>query len=196
MNAEGRTRSLIAQHIARLMADHGLEQGPARRRAIGEIGEGRRMPPGCVPDAHEVDEALREHLTLFDPDHAARVRHMRVVALEMMARLAPTTVLATGAVWKGIATASAPVHLQCFAEEAKGVHFRLLDMGLDPEVLSLRHFRTGTEIEGLGVHWRGEAILISIYDLEDLRGALVAPAGSTAERGDIAALRARLAQQP
>lgn len=200
MNSEERTRNLIAQQIARLIADHGMEPGPARRRAIDAIGEGRRLPAGCLPDAQTVDEALREHLSLFDPDHKPRVQRMRSVALEMMALLAPITVLATGAVWKGIAPESAPIHLQCFAEESKRVHFRLLDLGLDPEVLSLRHFRHGSEVEGLGVHWKGEAILLGIYGLEDLRGALLAPAGgsrdrgASAERGDMAALRLRLEQ--
>lgn len=200
MDAETRTRSLIAQQIARLIADHGMQPGPARRRAIEDIGEGRRLPSACLPDAQEIDAALREHLNLFDPDHSARVQRMREVALDMMARLAPITVLATGAVWKGIAPAHAPIHLQCFAEDSKQVHFRLLDRGLDPEVLSVKHFRNGSEVEGLGVHWQGEAILLAIYDLEDLRGALLAPLGNgrdrsaTAERGDMAALRMRLAQ--
>jgi len=192
------TRRQLAQLIAQFIADHGLEPGAARKRALDTLADGQRLPQSAMPEAAEIDQALFEHLELFDPNHGQRVRRMREVALAMMHRLSPIPTLATGAVWKGIATQDAPIHLQAFPEDEKQVHFQLLDLGLHPEALELRHFRSGKPIDALGVHWQGEAIMIAIYQPSDLRGALLpkqAGPQSAAERGDLHALAKRLEAQ-
>jgi hypothetical protein len=188
-------REQLAQHIAQLIADHGLEPGQARKRALESLSGGQRLPTSAIPDALHIDRALLEHLELFDPHHGQRLQRMRQVAIAMMRSIAPTPVLATGAVWKGIAIQDAPIHLQAFPEDTKQLHFRLLDLGLDPEALSLRHFRTGKAIEALGVHWQGEAIMIAMYTPVDFRGALQPThigGQSLVERGDVLALEAKL----
>lgn len=193
-----RIRRQLAQQMAQFMADHGLEPGAARKRALDMLAEGQRLPQSALPDANDIDQALFEHLELFDPKHGTRVRRMREVALAMMRRLMPTPVLATGAVWKGIATQDAPIHLQAFPEDEKQLHFQLLDLGLDPEALQLRHFRSAKPVDALGVHWQGEAIMIAIYQPLDFRGALLPNASGSsqsAERGDLQALENKLKAQ-
>jgi len=191
-------REQLAQHIALLIADHGLEPAQARQRALEALGDGQRLPQAVLPDSLDIDDALYEHLERFDPEHAQRVCRMREVAIAMMRKLEPTAVLATGAVWKGIATQDAAIHLQAFPEDAKQCHFQLLDMGFDPQPLQLRHFRSGKALDALGVHWQGEAIMIAMYEPVDFRGALHAGQISgqqVIERGDLLALSQRLAQQ-
>ncbi|NBO03858.1 MAG: hypothetical protein EBT36_04755 [Betaproteobacteria bacterium] len=189
-------RQQLARHIALLIADHGLEPGQARKRALEAVSGGQRLPQSALPDSLDIDHALLEHLECFDPQHGQRVRRMREVAVAMMRQIAPTPVLATGAVWKGIASQDAPIHLQAFPDDEKQLHFQLLDLGLDPEPLELRHFRTGRTVEALGVHWRQEAIMIAMYSPVDFRGALQPSqiSGQTViERGDLRALEAKLA---
>jgi hypothetical protein len=189
-------RQQLARHIALLIADHGLEPGQARKRALEAVGAGPRLPQSVLPDPLDIDQALLEHLECFDPHHAQRVRHMREVAIAMMRKIEPTPVLATGAVWKGIASQDAPIHLQAFPDDEKQLHFQLLDLGLDPEPLALRHFRTGKTVQALGVHWRHEAIMIAMYSPIDFRGALQPnqiSGQAVIERGDLRALEAKLA---
>lgn len=191
-------RQQLAQHIAQLIADHGLEPAQARKRALEALSGGQRLPNSALPDSLDIDRALFEHLELFDPKHRQRVMRMREVAIAMMRKILPTPILATGAVWKGIASVDAPIHLQAFPDDEKQLHFQLLDLGLNPEPLELRHFRTGKPIEALGVHWQQEAIMIAIYRPNDFRGALQPSqigGQSVIERGDLRALEARLATQ-
>ncbi|MFZ9490781.1 MAG: hypothetical protein ACO264_01775, partial [Burkholderiaceae bacterium] len=54
-------REQLAQHIAQLIADHGLEPGQARKRALESLSGGQRLPTSAIPDALHIDRALLEH---------------------------------------------------------------------------------------------------------------------------------------
>ena len=180
----------IAATAARLIADSGLDYGAAKLKAVRQLLGGAAPPRGALPDGEEIDAALREHLELFDPDHAARVARRREVAAELMGRLAEFQPYLTGAVWKGICADHAPIHLQLFYDNAKEVEMRLLDERLRFDVLTLPHFRDPREsVEALAFEWRREPVLLSLYTVDDLRGALRRGASGLAERGDLAALR-------
>lgn len=180
----------IAAAAARLIADSGLDYGAAKLKAARQLLGGGAPPRGALPDGEEIDAALREHLELFDPDHAERVARRREVAFELMNRLAGFQPYLTGAVWKGICADHAPIHLQLFYDNAKEVEMRLLDERLRFEVLTLPHFRDPREsVEALAFEWRREPVLLSLYTVDDLRGALRRGASGLAERGDLAALK-------
>jgi hypothetical protein len=67
---------------------------------------------------------------------------------------------------------------------------RLLDDRLRFEVATLPHFRDPREsVEALAFEWRGEPVLLSLYSVDDLRGALRRGPSGVAERGDLGALR-------
>jgi hypothetical protein len=183
-------RREIAVRAAQFIADGGLDYASAKAKAARELCGGR-APRGALPDNDEVDEALREHLDLFDEAHAARVARLRRIALELMDRLADFTPLVTGAAWKGVAAEHAPVHLQLFHDNAKEVEFRLLDARVEFDVATLPHFRGDGEVEAIALHWGDQPVLLSIYGHDDLRGALRA-GGREPQRGDRAALAARL----
>ena len=183
-------RAEIAATAARLIADSGLDYAGARRRAVSEC-LGNRSPRGSLPDFDEIDEALREHLSLFDEDHEARVQELRETALALMQALESFTPLVTGAAWKGIAASHAPVHLQLFADNPKEVSYWLLNRRIPFEVGTIGHFRGPGEVEVLAFDWKGVPVMLSLYDHDDLRGALHEGARG-AQRGDRQALVRRM----
>ena len=179
----------IAAAAARLVADSGLDYGSAKQKAAREVVGTERLPRNQLPDNNEIDEALREHLLLFDDEHPARLARMRRAALELMRELSRFHPLATGAVWKGIATEHVPIHLQLFHDNGKEVGFFLIDRRVAFDATTVPHYRSGEDVEAFVFEWRGEPVLLSVYGRDDLRGALRGGAQG-AERGDLQALQA------
>lgn len=195
-NADDATRGEIAATAARLIADHGLDYRTAKQKAIRDVVGTGSVPRNAQPTNEDVDRALREHLDLFDPGHAQRVEHMRKVAVDWMKLLAGFKPLATGAVWKGIATEHTGIHLQLFHDNGKEVQYFLIDRGVDFDAISAPHFRGGGDVEAYQFESEGETVLLVVYDFDDIKGALrpgQSGAGD-ADRGDLAALQARIAQ--
>ncbi len=187
-------RREIAAMAARLIADGGLDYGNAKARAAHATCGGR-APRAVIPNNDEIDAALREHLELFDEGHDRRVSALRQAALALMEQLAEFRPMATGAVWKGLAAEHAPIHLQLFADNAKEVEYWLLNRQIDFDVATIDHFRGRGEVPALALYWQDQPVLLSLYDADDLRGALRVPRGDDAPRGDRRALEARAAQR-
>lgn len=187
-------RREIAGLAARLVADAGLDYGAAKRKAAREITGRSRPPVSALPDNDAVDEALAEHLALFDEEHEARVAHRREVAASLMQWLDPFDPYLTGAVWKGIVAEHAPIHLQVFHDNPKEVEIALLDHQIRFEITTMAHLRDASEVETLAFYWRDEPVLLSLYARDDLRGALRASGARGAERGNLRALHARIGQ--
>jgi hypothetical protein len=162
----------IAAEAARLVADHGLDYGSAKKKAAESISGVSKLPRDAMPDNHQIDDALLEHLTLFDADHANRVHRMRTVAIAIMQRLSDFDPMLTGSVWKGIVAEHVPIHIQVFSDNGKEVQFVLLNLHIDYDSIETKHFRTGATIEALTFHWKNEPIMISLYAFDDLRGAI------------------------
>jgi len=189
-SAQESVRREVAALCARLIADAGLDYANAKSKAARQVCGGR-PPRDAMPDNDEIDEALREHLELFDDEHPARVHRLRQVALELMDLLAAFRPLVTGAAWKGIAAEHAPVHLQLFHDNGKEVEYWLLDRRVEFEVGTLPHFRGDGEVEALGFEWKDVPVLLTLHDTDDVRGALKGGAAGP-QRGDRAALAARI----
>ncbi len=188
-------RREIAAVAARLIADDGADYGSAKLKAVREVLGDGRPPRNALPDNDEIDAALREHLALFDDEHDERLARMRTVALQLLDRLQDFRPMVTGAVWKGIATAHAPIHVQVFHDNPKDVQFFLIDQRVDFDAATIPHFhgaRRGEEVEAYVFEFAGEPVLLSVYGSDDLRGALLAGAGGQSDRGDARALRARI----
>ncbi|MBW7924372.1 MAG: hypothetical protein H3C59_06475 [Burkholderiaceae bacterium] len=186
----------IAAAAARLLADGATDYASAKRKAAQRVLGERSAPKGSMPDNEEVDAALLEHLELFDAGHAERVLRRRRTAAELMQRLEEYQPYLTGAVWKGIVTEHAPIHLQLFHDNTKDVQIDLLNSGVDFDVGSMPHFRGGPDVEAI-TFWMADApVLLSLYRHDDLRGALKGGRNSDAgpERGDRRALLGRLGE--
>ncbi|HPU50864.1 MAG TPA: hypothetical protein PK359_04840 [Burkholderiaceae bacterium] len=193
-NSSTSLRLEIAAAAARLIADSGLDYASAKRKGAQEVC-GTRPPRGALPDNDQIDEALREHLDLFDEHHAERVRALRETALELMDELAAFSPLVTGAAWKGIAAEHAPLHLQLFPDNAKEVEYWLLNRRIEFDVDTIGHFRGRDEVPVLALVWKDTGVLLSLYDADDQRGALHEGSGRGSLRGTRDALAARMKEE-
>src|SRR5690606_33364120 len=186
-------RREIAGLAARLVADGGLDYGAAKRKAAREITGRNRPPASALPDNEAIDEALAEHLALFDDEHESRVMRRREAAASLMQWLEPFDPYLTGAVWKGIVAEHAPIHLQVFHDNSKEVEIRLLNEGVDFDVATTSHFRGGADVEAITFYLGEAPVLLTLYTHAECRGALTsAPSGP--ERAHRPALLAHLAE--
>ena len=125
-----RNRARIAQATARLIAEHGMSDwAAAKRKACRELGLSEREP---LPANDEIEQALRDYNTLFQPDaQAATLRAQRQLALEWMQRLGAWRPVLVGGVAAGWATAHSEVRLELEAEDPKAVELALINAGVE-----------------------------------------------------------------
>jgi hypothetical protein len=182
----------IAATAARLIVEEGLEYGPAKRRALKQLG----MPPRtALPDNDTVEDEVRSYIELFCADtQPAELAALRAVAVQWMERLAAYRPHLTGAVWRGTATRLNDVHLQLYCDDAKSTEIELINRGIDYDVGSTPGPR-GQDVDVITLATNsaalGERVLVhlTILDHDDLRGALKSDARGRTERGDLAALQ-------
>jgi hypothetical protein len=188
----------IAAAAARLVVDEGLDYGAAKRRAAQDLA----APPRTgLPDNALLEQAVREHIAIFyaatQPQELAALRQL---ALAWMERLTPFRPHLTGAVWNGTATHRSDIHLQLFCDDPKSAEIALIDQRAGYTVQTAKGFR-GTPVDALRLTCPcpelGELVdvVLTIYDHDDLRGALRPGPDGSAVRGDRAALLARIAAE-
>lgn len=186
----------IASAAARLVVEEGLEWGPAKRRAVRDLGLPTRTP---LPDNDLVEDAVREYIGLFCADtQPAELRALRELALVWMTRMAEFRPYLGGAVWRGTATRLSDIYIQMFCDDCKSAEISLIDHRVDYDPQTVIGFH-GESVEALSVAGRSPdldvvvGVHLMVYDLDDLRGALRLDARGRPPRGDIAAVRALLA---
>ncbi|OYU32808.1 MAG: hypothetical protein CFE39_01310 [Comamonadaceae bacterium PBBC2] len=186
----------IAATAARLVVEEGLSFGPAKHRALKELGLPSRT---ALPSNEEVESQVMDYIALFCADtQPGELQALREHALAWMERLTSFRPHLGGAVWQGWATRLCDIDLALFCDDPKSAEIELINQNLryevqtvrgmhgeDVDVLSLHSYCAGLG-EDIGVHLR-------IYDLDDLRGALLPDARGRSPRGDISALRPLLA---
>ncbi len=187
--------SEIAQAAARLVVTEGLEYGPAKRRALRELGLGQRT---ALPPNDLVERAVVDYIALFcaatQPGELAALRRL---ALLWMGRMADFRPYLSGAVWHGTATRHSDIQIELFCDDCKSAEMALIDQhvayqpgtaaavhGVAVPVLSVHAFCQELA-EDVGVHLR-------IHDYSDLRGALRADSLGRAPRGNLAAVESLL----
>lgn len=184
----------IAQAAARLIADEGLSWGAAKQRALRDLGLSPRTP---LPPHEAVEDALREHLSLFQAEtQPAELRALRELALRWMDRLSDFDPVVVGAVWRGTANRWSDVHLHLFSDDPKAPEMALLNAGLHPEPGERVRDSRGREAQTLAI-WlpppqglsQPVALHLTVLDSIDRRGALLPDARGAPLRGDTRALR-------
>lgn len=185
----------IAATAARLIVDEGLEYGPAKRRAVQQLGLPARTR---LPDNDVVEAAVREHLAIFCADtQPAELAALRTLALTWMARLRPFRPHLTGAVWNGTATRLTDIWLQLFCDDPKSIEIELINQRVVYDVGQTQGF-TGRTVDVLSVSTPcpglGEEVGVHLvlYDADELRGACKPDASGRRARGDEAAVQQRL----
>lgn len=182
----------IAAVAAALVVDEGLEYGPAKRRAVRQLGLPERTP---LPGNDELEDAVREHLAVFCAEtQPAELQALRRLALQWMERLSDFRPYLSGAVWHGTATRRSDIYLQLFCDDEKSVEIALIDRGVPYEARTVSGFRQ-EPVEALSLHARCPeldetvGVHLMVHDLDDLRGALIRDVRGRAPRGDLASVK-------
>ncbi|HSI54506.1 MAG TPA: hypothetical protein VK981_11075 [Ramlibacter sp.] len=183
----------IAATAARMVVEEGLEYGPAKRRAVKQLGLNARS---ALPDNDVLEDAVREYIELFCADTQPReLAALRKLALTWMERLEQFRPYLGGAVWHGTATRLSDIYIQLFCDDPKTAEMALVDHHVDYEARTVTGFN-GEPVEALSLSSEsrelGEPIGVHlmIHDHDDVRGALKRDAKGRAPRGDLAAVRA------
>jgi hypothetical protein len=121
-------RSELVHAAARLIAEDGMEYGPAKRKAVRQLG----LPEGFpLPGNAEVEDAVRDYRAIYQEDEQAeRLVAFRQAAVELMHRLAHFTPYLTGSVLDGTAGRHSRIDILLFPDSAKEVEIFLLDQGI------------------------------------------------------------------
>ncbi|TFZ01544.1 hypothetical protein [Ramlibacter rhizophilus] len=188
----------IAATAARLVVEEGLEWGPAKRRAVRQMGLGPRT---ALPDNDILEDAVREYLQLFCADtQPAELAALRRLALAWMQRLAEFRPHLCGAVWHGTATRLSDVYLQLFCDDPKSAEIALIERGVSYDARTITGFN-GEAVDALSLSSPcpelGESIGVHlmIHDHDDLRGALRPDGRGRQPRGDLQDLRQRMSEE-
>lgn len=190
-------QSEIAAQAARWVVEEGLEYGPAKRRAVRQLGLSGR---GALPSNEVLEDAVREYIAVFCADtQPLELLALRRLALVWMAHLSEFRPHLGGAVWHGTATKNSDIYLQLFCDDSKSAEIALIDQGVSYVPRTVTGF-TGQSVEALSVHAfcaelnQEIGVHLMIYDFDDVRGALKADAKGRTPRGDAQALRRLLTQ--
>jgi hypothetical protein len=118
------SKTEIAATAARLVVEEGLEYGPAKRRAVKQLGLNARTP---LPDNDDVEDAVREYIALFcadtQPGELRPCASWRWSGWSAWRHFAPSG----GAVWHGTATRLSDIHIQLFCDDSKSAEIALID---------------------------------------------------------------------
>jgi len=185
-------KSEIAAVAARLVVEEGLEYGPAKRRAIRQMGLPARS---ALPGNDEIEASVIDYIALFCAQtQATELTALRHLALRWMERMAAFRPHLCASVWRGTATRRSDIQIELFCDDSKSAEIALIDhqVAYEPrmvtgmrgdavDTLSVHEFCPGLD-EMVGVH-------LMVYDHDDLRGALRLDARGRPARGDIAAVR-------
>ncbi|MFN5446599.1 MAG: hypothetical protein ACK5AJ_08105, partial [bacterium] len=152
-------RAEIAALAARMIAEDGADYGTAKRKAAKVLLGNQKVPGDVLPDNAEIEAEVREYQSLFfGEEHAQRLQHLRLIALEIMEKLSEFSPYLTGAVLNGTAGEHSDIHIQLFAESSKDVAVFLLNHEINYEVSEANHFlHAGRSLEILSFLWKGEA---------------------------------------
>ena len=186
----------IAAAAATMVVEEGLEYGPAKRRALKQLGLPGRT---ALPDNDLVEAAVRDYIALFCADtQPAELAALRELALLWMQRMAEFRPFLGGAVWRGTATRLSDIYIQLFCDDPKSAEIALIEHKVDYEPRTVTGF-TGDSVEALSIRslckplQETVGVHLMVYDHDDLRGALRPDARGLSPRGDLASVARLLA---
>ena len=190
-------KSEIAATAAALVVEEGLEYGPAKRRAVKQMGLPARAE---LPDNAEIEDAVIDYIAVFCADtQPAELAALRELALVWMQRMLDFRPHLAGAVWHGTATRLSDIYIQLFCDDSKSAEIALIEHNVDYEPRTVTGF-TGGKVEALSLSSLSKALSENIgvhfmvYDHDDLRGALKPDAKGRKPRGDVAAVEKLVAK--
>jgi hypothetical protein len=174
-------RLAIAQEAARLVADEGLDYQQANQKAVHRVSPGK-AGRNLLPDNQQIDEALAQHLALFDEEHPQRLVAMRACALSLLQEFEGFNAFVSGAAWKGLASQYAVIQLELFPDDPKEVHYHLLNQSEDFETVE-----PAGALEAFAFERDGFDVVLGLFDPRQQHQR-------SAERGNYKALLAKINQ--
>jgi hypothetical protein len=177
---------------ARLVVEEGLEYGPAKRRAVRQLGLPQRTP---LPDNDALEDAVREYIEIFCADtQPVELAALRELALTWMERLPEFRPHLSGAVWHGTATRLSDIYIGLFCDDPKSAEIALLNHGVKYEAREVTGLH-GDAVNALSIHSLCKplnetvGVHLMVYDHDDVRGALKPDTKGRRPRGDMAAVQ-------
>ncbi len=168
----------------------------AKRKAAREAGAAKTR---YLPSNEEVETALHAYLQLYQADeHAARLRHLRSCALEMMRMLRSFNPYLCGPVLEGNAGRYADIDLHLFTDGAKDVALFMLNTKFEYRLRDRRVQRGNLPdtISLYSVQTDAANFEISVFAQHDLRLSLRASAyGRPFRHAGLESMEAILAQE-
>jgi hypothetical protein len=170
-------RRALAQEAARIMSEHGIRDFlTAKRKAAERFGV---VDGAVLPRNTEIEEALAEYQRLFGGDkHAQSIAGQRSAALTAMQMLSEFEPRLVGSVLAGTATEHNDIQLHLFAERPESITFKLMDLGIEHEVVERRvRFGTDRVVAYPGVHFELDDHIIdaTVFPVDGIRQAPVSP---------------------
>jgi hypothetical protein len=189
-------RAEIAAAAARMIAEDGADYGNAKRKAAKQILGDTKLRGDFLPDNAQIENEVRLYNELFfDDTQPLRLLHLRQLALRLMDDLAQFQPYLTGAVLNGTAGDHSDIHLQLFTESAKDVEIFLLNKNVNFEVSETRHFKGNHRpVETLSFLWHKEGVHLTVYQPDDLRGAIKTKNGARLERANSIVVQALMTE--
>jgi hypothetical protein len=181
---------------SRLVVEEGLEYGPAKHRAIKQLGLPTRT---ALPDNDALEDAVREYIEIFCADtQPVELKALRELAQTWMERLPQFRPHLSGAVWHGTATRLSDIYIGLFCDDPKSPEIALINHNARYEAREVTGFH-GETVSALSIHSLCEplnetvGVHLMVYAHDDIRGALQKDAKGRKPRGDIEAVRALIA---
>jgi hypothetical protein len=170
-------RRALAQEAARIMSEHGIRDFlMAKRKAAERFGV---VDGAVLPRNTEIEDALAEYQRLFGgrrhTQHIAAQRSAALSAMQMLSEFEPRLV---GSVLTGTATEHNDIQLHLFAERPETITFRLMDLGIEHEVVERRvRFGADRVVAYPGVHFELDDHIIdaTVFPIDGIRQAPVSP---------------------
>lgn len=164
-------RQEIAIAAARMIAEEGTSYDVAKRKAARLILGNSRITGEILPDNQTIENEVRIYNALFLADtQPARLRHLRLLAVQLMQKLERFAPYITGAVLNGTGGEHSDIHLQIFADNVKDIEIFLLNEGIEFSVSESPQSRGKSRtIEIIHFRWHDEVIHLTVYDADDIR---------------------------
>ena len=159
------------------MSEHGIRDFlTAKRKAAERFGV---VDGSVLPRNTEIEDALAEYQRLFGGSkHTLTLAGQRSAALSAMQLLSEFEPRLVGSVLSGTATEHNDIQLHLFAERAESITFRLMDLGIEHEVVERRvRFGADRVVAYPGVHFELEDHIVdaTVFPVDGIRQAPVSP---------------------
>ncbi|MCX7209575.1 MAG: hypothetical protein NTZ99_04175 [Burkholderiales bacterium] len=181
---------------ARMIAEDGTDYATAKRKAAKLILGNNKTPGDVMPDNAQVEAEVREYQALFMGDEQpARLKALRLLALELMQTFERFHPRLVGAVVNGTAGEHTDIHIQLFPESSKDVAVFLLNADIDYVVGETAHTKQrGEFVETYSFMWKNEGVHLTIYEPDDVRSASKTGNGHAQEYLNLRMLKALLTE--